>query len=1038
MSNIPIRADEAGGVQNRELSEALENAANIINKNYLSGLDELEIASPAGEDLDIDIVRCGKFYKLKKLVRNKKENFLDKLITIANVVCSVEGTLATVIHSDGVETDYYIGIISKNYRAGNARNKAVRAASAAAFSGAVRGNFTGSDLRLLDEEETKEMRRRIFDEKAEAVSAISGIVALRSRDTREITGYVQGIENLTNSLRGKKYSILMIADSISTDRLQCMKQGYEMIYTQLSAFLKTVVTVNESDQITISGSQTIGITKGITEGISRTQSSGSVHSRNFGMNAGVHIAPMGVGAAFGISAGTSNGTTKGESFGTSSTSSEQTTRQNSSSAARSSGTGKSLQTSLENRSIRELLERIDLHIKRLSLCESFGAFDCAAYIISESNEDTLAVSSNYNALMRGEESFAQASHISIWNENSIKQIKGNDSWKMVRQKDELLNYLRSFVHPRFYLNSGKKITVTPASQISGKELAIQFGLPKKSINGLTVVEMAPFGRNPSWEEGEQLGIGHLYYMGEKENTRVNLNLNSLASHMFITGSTGTGKSNAVCQILAGLLAKQIPFLVIEPAKGEYKYIFGGRSDVNVFGTNSKKTRLLRINPFQFPDDIHVLEHIDRLIEIFNVCWPMYAAMPAVLKEAVERAYRIAGWDLDESINRYPIPLYPSFQDVLEELYTVVNESDFSAELKGNYIGALVTRVKSLTNGIVGQIFVSEEIGSSTLFDSNTIVDLSRIASIETKAMIMGILVMKLQEHRMTGGGINQPLRHVTVLEEAHNLLKGTSSEQLTEGSNILGKSVEMLSQSIAEMRTYGEGFLIVDQAPGLLDRSVIRNTNTKMILRLPDMSDRELCGRAADLNSDQITELAKLPTGVAALYQNNWIEPILCKFRKYEADEKEFAFVPEKSIHKERRLKETLIRCLLCDCVGERVEYSIDDLKERVSFSELPVKAKRKVLECLENPDKDMDRVKAAVSSLFRTEDLLKAASVEPCIEKWNGSLWRQLDFDFTNLDSAYQNVVLQCILKEKCENDSELEPVYNKWTTYMRGEGLG
>ena len=61
---------------------------------------------------------------------------------------------------------------------------------------------------------------------------------------------------------------------------------------------------------------------------------------------------------------------------------------------------------------------------------------------------------------------------------------------------------------------------------------------------------------------------------------------------------------------------------------------------------------------------------------------------------------------------------------------------------------------------------------------------------------------------MTGGlPMNADMRHVTVLEEAHNLLRRTSIEQPTESSNILGKSVEMIANAIAEMRTYGEGFI---------------------------------------------------------------------------------------------------------------------------------------------------------------------------------------------------------------------------------------
>src|SRR5699024_7353924 len=119
----------------------------------------------------------------------------------------------------------------------------------------------------------------------------------------------------------------------------------------------------------------------------------------------------------------------------------------------------------------------------------------------------------------------------------------------------------------------------------------------------------------------------------------------------------------------------------------------------------------------------------------------------------------------------------------------------------------------------------------------------------------------------TCDGMNVALNHVTVLEEAHNLLKRTSTEQSTEGSNLLGKSVEMLTNAIAEMRTYGEGFIIADQAPGMLDMAVIRNTNTKIIMRLPEYSDRELVGRAAGLKDEQIVELSKLNKGVAAIYQ---------------------------------------------------------------------------------------------------------------------------------------------------------------------------
>lgn len=333
----------------------------------------------------------------------------------------------------------------------------------------------------------------------------------------------------------------------------------------------------------------------------------------------------------------------------------------------------------------------------------------------------------------------------------------------------------------------------------------------------------------------------------------------------------------------------VHFLVVEPAKGEYKGAFGGREDVAVYGTNPQLTELLRINPFSFPvGDIHVLEHLDRLVEIFNVCWPMYAAMPAILKDACERAYVAAGWDLAESVNQYDDRLFPTFADILEQIKIVVNETEYSADTSGDYKGALVTRVKSLTTGLNGQIFTPDALRDEDLFDKNVIVDLSRVGSTETKALLMGLLVMKLQEYRMARQkGTDSSLRHVTVLEEAHHLLKRTSTEQSSDSANLLGKSVEMLGNAIAEMRTYGEGFIIADQAPGLMDMAVIRNTNTKIIMRLPDQGDRELVGKAAGLNDDQIKELAKLPMGVAAVYQNEWLAPVLCKIDHF-TDKKEY------------------------------------------------------------------------------------------------------------------------------------------------------
>ena len=381
----------------------------------------------------------------------------------------------------------------------------------------------------------------------------------------------------------------------------------------------------------------------------------------------------------------------------------------------------------------------------------------------------------------------------------------------------------------------------------------------------------------------KVSLGCIFDLGKVHTeNHVKLDVKSLTQHVFVTGSTGCGKSETIYKLISETKQVGAKFLVIEPAKGEYKNVFG---DVNVFGTNPLIMPLLRINPFSFPVGVHVLEHIDRLTEIFNVCWPMYSAMPAVLKKAMLVAYECCGWDLRLSVNRLSQgeDVYPSFLDLFQSLEKVITESAYSEEVKSNYSGALLTRVESLTNGLNGEIFSVNELSNKILFEENCIIDLSRVGSQETKSLIMGILIMRLSEYRMIGANTpNSALKHLTVLEEAHNILKRVSTEQSQEGSNMAGKSVEMITNAIAEMRTYGEGFVIVDQSPTSVDKAAIKNTNTKIVMRLPDEDDRKVSGKAAGMNDKQIDEIAKLPTGVAVVYQNDWVSPVLCKIDRTE------------------------------------------------------------------------------------------------------------------------------------------------------------
>ena len=567
-----------------------------------------------------------------------------------------------------------------------------------------------------------------------------------------------------------------------------------------------------------------------------------------------------------------------------------TNEQHSNGTTDTHGTVRTQQIEVCNKAVEELLTRIDEQIKRTKESEDYGCYSCAAYFLSSRPSKALLAANTYRSLMIGEGSSVESGAVNLWQDRA--------SVTAMRE------YLKRFTHPVFarqlWENEADSLFYTAGTLVSGRELPMHLGLPTRSVHGLPIIEHAEFGRNVPDEampDEDKMNLGKIYHMGKEEAAGLILNRQAMASHTFITGSTGTGKSNAVYHLLDEITKNgQTTFLVVEPAKGEYKNVFGNCTDVQVFGTNPRETPLLRMNPFAFPENIHILEHIDRLVEIFNACWPMYAAMPAVLKDAIERSYQKVGWDLRNSESEKGI--FPTFFDLLDILPGVIEESHYSKDTQSDYVGALCTRVKSLTNGIYGSVLCAEDaLSDAEMFDQNVIVDLSRVGSMETKSLLMGILVMKLQEYRMCSSGMNSRLRHVTVLEEAHNLLRKTSAEQSQEGANLQGKSVEMLANAIAEMRTYGEGFIIADQASGLLDMSVIRNTNTKIILRLPDEEDRKLVGKSAALKEAQIDELSKLPLGVAAVYQNEWPEAVLCKIEAYPMPENAVYHKPSKMPH---------------------------------------------------------------------------------------------------------------------------------------------
>ena len=1046
-ANKPMRTRQISAQQ--ELG-VLELADNIALKSFAHNLDRLPVVRMSDQELAVKASKQSRFFRVTKLVYDSDENNLHKLTSVYSAAAAIHANPAIILVSDGQTAELYLGIC-----ADPDRNTVFPKAQT--LYRTVVGNFPGSleadmDDAFISKNDQLEAILNHCIPVDGAMASVTGVASLREDETDSNEAFSQGLEKLIDAMRGVPFSALFIANAVEPEELARIKAEYEQLYTALSPMAQQVQTINasRSESISVQTSRTVSDTKGesassaLSVGTSEThtdtEGASYTHTNTAGVNTSFNVGGHLTALVAGVNAGKSVGVNYSHSYSRTKFDSHSVAHGTNQSETNTIGTntahtdsvttgdgktdtttlGESLQVTYENKTIQFLQQTLEQQLERIRACESYGMFAASAYFFAPNKPDAEMAACAYKSLISGRQTGLEAASVNAWTkENRYSDVSA---------------YLRRLRHPEFQLDLYNR--VTPASLVSAQELAIQMSLPNQSTPGVTVIESAAFGRNITKtdvaREDDQIRLGSLYHMGQTTENAVKLDVQSLAMHTFVTGSTGAGKSNTVFQLLSQLRRKKVGFLVVEPAKGEYKHVFG--NDVQVYGTNPNVSELLRIDPFRFPKDIHILEHLDRLVEIFNVCWPMYAAMPAVLKDAIERAYAGVGWDLRTSTNRYDDSLFPTFADVLEQIEIVLNESAFSAENKGDYTGALTVRLRSLTNGINGMIFTHDALPDAELFDRNVIVDLSRVGSTETKALIMGLLVMQLQEYRMVQSkGESRPLQHVTVLEEAHNLLKRTSTEQSAESSNLAGKSVEMLANAIAEMRAFGEGFIIADQAPGLMDMSVIRNTNTKIIMRLPDQGDRELVGRAAGLNDSQIVELSRLGMGVAAVYQNDWLEAVLCKVDYYEPKQTARRAADTRAFTAEDTAESAKI-------ITAVLQGKVDKLDPKtVLRSSLSARCKYLILDAANagSDTKMKQRSAQAVYTYFRASELL-GQKIRP---KDKAPVYRRkmtalLQEQLEEFPAFLTNKILLWMVQEQSLRDSTFVQLYNAFANELRPKG--
>ena len=260
---------------------------------------------------------------------------------------------------------------------------------------------------------------------------------------------------------------------------------------------------------------------------------------------------------------------------------------------------------------------------------------------------------------------------------------------------------------------------------------------------------------------------------------------------------------------------------------------------------------------------------------------------------------------------------------------------------------------------------------------------------------------------------------------------------------MLGKAVEMLANSIAEMRTYGEGFIISDQSPGLLDLSVIRNTNTKIILRLPDFSDRELVGKSAGLSDEQIIELVKLERGVAAISQSDWIEPVLCQVDRYIKSEASPANAKNNYDLKHPRIdtsrvSNSIMNCLMNEEIyrrGDRID--IQKLKKRTLKSKLDTVIKCDLIDYINAEKEDAVRaLRKLTYDFFNAENAINESSKCGDLHEWVHSVADHLMPNIKPYSKRQIDLVMALIIYEKSIRDATYDKLFCRFTEVYKKEG--
>jgi len=736
----------------------------------------------------------------------------------------------------------------------------------------IEGNFRGSKITQQKKQKDSILSKINSMQRFARVDGVPS-VNLDSED-------FQGVDRLVDVMMGDEFGLMILADPLSVDEMQDIENSLYDIHNKLSPLSKTSVQESTGE------SKTDGTTKGKNSSDTNGSSQGSSKSDTKGTS-------KGTSTTNGESSGSSNSTSS--SIGGNEGSSDSFTQSvnEGSSVSQSIGESKSYNKAVttntginkskefSDKIVNEWMEYIDeVLIKRVEYGRNKGIFNASIYLLSNEKGTLLKLGNTIRSLFSGiEDNKAPLKLTYLTNKNEINNIKNlqisssNISLKNNMQQASLL----------FSKNSNKI-----ASWLSTNELSVIAGLPQKEVVGLPLKEEVEFGLNiktHKMKEENKLLLGSLVRSGAVLDIAVNIDKNHLNKHTFITGVTGSGKTTTCQRILE---SANIPFMVIEPAKTEYRVLSKTNKNLLIFTLGDDSVAPFRINPFEFFKGENITSRVDMIKANIEAAFDMEAAIPQIIESALYKCYEAYGWDIATSTNtHYEDPFadgiysFPTLSDLIQQTEIVVKEQGFDDRLKNDYIGSIKARLQGLLVGAKGfMLNTPRSIDFADLIEKDVILELEEIKNGAEKSLIMGFVLinlneaikLKYKEYKKQ----NKDFKHITLIEEAHRLLS-----KYIPGDNPSKKlGVETFADMLAEVRKYGESLIIVDQIPDKLTPEVLKNTNTKIVHKLFASDDKNAIGNTMALDDEQKAFLSNLEAGRAIVSNQDFSKPIQVQIKE--------------------------------------------------------------------------------------------------------------------------------------------------------------